>query len=254
MTPAAVALALLGLHPPAPKEPPQLGAVRPLAAEPGKATKLLLRGKRLDRLTGADAGGAPVRLLGPPKKAADKGADKLGDQEVEVELTLPADAAGELALTLANAVGQSKPLRLAVADRTPRVAEAEPNDGFAAAQRLPLPVVVEGAIGRPKDVDVFRFDGRKGQTLSAAVHAARHGSPLDAVLTLYDADRRAVEQADDGKENLDPTLSVTLPADGVYYLAVADAHDAGSAWHTYRMTIQVGTNRPGFEPGGVRAR
>ena len=60
----------------------------------------------------------------------------------------------------------------------PESAEKEPNDSAAAAQRVKLPVMVNGRIDRPGDWDVFRFEGRAGEAIVAEVYARRLDSPL----------------------------------------------------------------------------
>jgi hypothetical protein len=121
----------------------------------------------------------------------------------------------------------------------PLIADKESNDGFRTAQTVALPCVIEGTIGRAKDVDVLRFDGKKGQVFLAEVLASRHGSPLDATLTLYDANGRQLAGNDDfAKEHRDPRIEMTLPADGVYYFSLIDAHDTGSNLHVYQLVVK----------------
>ena len=55
---------------------------------------------------------------------------------------------------------------------------------------------------------------RAGQRLVCEVLAARHGSALDSLLTLYDADGRQVATNDDTAGSTDSRLEVTLPRDG----------------------------------------
>src|SRR5205823_6624075 len=99
---------------------------------------------------------APVAGAQEKKKA-----DKSPDPNVSFVVVTPA--------------GESKPHPLLVETKTPVVKEKEPNDGFRAAQKVTLPVVVEGTIERAKDVDVFKFAGKRGQTLVAELVADRHG-------------------------------------------------------------------------------
>ena len=75
--------------------------------------------------------------------------------------------------------GETKPHLILLETTLPLIQEKEPNDGFRAAQAVVLPIVVEGSIGRPKDVDMVRFVGKKGQKLHAEVLASRFGSPLE---------------------------------------------------------------------------
>ena len=69
------------------------------------------------------------------------------------------------------------------------------------------------------------------------MQAARFGSPVDALLMLYDANRRVVDSATAG--NPDPALKVTLPRDGVYYVTVIDANDLGGANFGYRLVVRT---------------
>src|SRR5439155_9242842 len=100
------------------------------------------------------------------------------------------------------------------------------------------PQVVDGMVSRPKDVDVFRFDGRAGRRLVFEVLAARHGSALDSILTLYDAAGREVASNDDTPGSVGSRLEVTVPRDGVYYLSLIDAHDQGGPAHVYRLVAR----------------
>ena len=73
-------------------------------------------------------------------------------------------------------------------------AEREPDDVAAAAQTLSLPAAVKGSIGRPGDVDCFRFAARAGERLVLEVNAARSKSKLDSRIEVLDAAGVAVEQ------------------------------------------------------------
>jgi len=74
----------------------------------------------------------------------------------------------------------------------PELLEKEPNDSEKSAQRVKLPVIVNGRIDRPGDWDFYRFTGRAGQELVAEVTARRLGSPLDSMLRLSDARGRQI--------------------------------------------------------------
>jgi hypothetical protein len=135
--------------------------------------------------------------------------------------------------------GDTKPHQLLVEAALPVVAEKEPNEGFKQAQEIQLPVVIEGMIERPKDVDVFRFTGKKGQKVTAEVLAHRYGSPLDAMLTLYNAAGQQVAFNDDlAPDTRDARLEVALPAHGEYYLVLIDAHDSGGPAYAYRLVVK----------------
>jgi hypothetical protein len=223
--------------------PPKLLYTTPLVAAPGTKQKLVLRGKHLDgvkEVTVAGADGAAVKFLAARKANVPNNypAERIGDTEVEVELELPKGAKPGVALTAVGPGGSSAPYTLLVPDGLPAVAEKEPNDGYDAAQMIPVPCAVVGTIHQEKNPDVFRIQGKAGQKLRAEVQAARFGSPLDGLLTLVDADRRFVAAADDANGTPDPIISVTLPRDGVYYLSLIDAHDLGGPGFGYRLVVR----------------
>jgi hypothetical protein len=226
---------------PAKPSAPRVILTVPLGATPGKTTKVTIRGTALDKATGVKLAHGKARIVSKGSASVpDKNPDKVGDTQVVAEVTLdPKIDAGSVALTVVTPAGETKPHALLVESTLPVVAEQEPNDGFKQSQAIKLPVVVEGAIERPKDVDVFRFTGNKGQKITAEVLAHRHGSPLDAMLTLYNAAGQQFAFSDDlSPATRDARLEAVLPADGEYYLALIDAHDAGSAVHVYRLVVK----------------
>jgi hypothetical protein len=188
--PVAAALLLAGLPTAAQdqkktekKAPPRVVVVVPLGAAPGKATSLTIRGAGLDKATDVKVVGGKAKIVGKgTAPVPDKNPDKVGDTQVVAEVTLDEKLpAGPITLVVVTPDGDTKPHQLLVEAALPVVAEKEPNEGFKQAQEIQLPVVIEGMIERPKDVDVFRFTGKKGQKVTAEVLAHRYGSPLDAV-------------------------------------------------------------------------
>jgi hypothetical protein len=228
---------------PAPKSEPRVLFAIPLGAAPGKTSKLTLRGNGLDNAKDVKIldGKGSVKILSKGKAGVpDKNPDKVGDTQIEIELKLNDKLTGDsVSLVVVTPNGETKPHAVLIEMVLPVIAEKEPNDGFRSAQAVTLPIVIEGAIGRPKDVDLFRFEGKKGQKLHAEVLASRHGSPLDALLTLYDAKGEPVAANDDFvKDHRDAKIEATLSADGAYYLSLIDAHDTGSALHVYRLVVK----------------
>jgi len=149
-------------------------------------------------------------------------------------------------------------------DTLPECLEQEPNDQPAQAQRVTLPVIVNGRIGQPGDSDGFCFDGRAGDEIVAEVHARRLNSPLDSVLKLTDAAGQQLAMNDDYEDkgagltthHADSWLRVALPADGKYYLHLTDMQHQGGPEYGYRLRITP--PRPDFElrvvPASVYAR
>ncbi len=86
---------------------------------------------------------------------------------------------------------------------------------------------------------MFRFEGKAGQKVVLEVHAARFGSPLDSVLTLYDSAGNIIDTNDDIEGSTDSRIESTLPKAGTYYVAVSDAHDLGASFFLYRLSLQT---------------
>ena len=93
-----------------------------------------------------------------------------------------------------------KEVRLAVGNEAD-VLEQEPNNSVAQAQRVSIPVAINGHIdGGSKatgmaDEDYFRFHAAKGERLDIDVAAARLGSGLDSVIEVLDAAGNAIPRA-----------------------------------------------------------
>ena len=140
-----------------------------------------------------------------------------------------------------------------IVDTLPEAFEKEPNNSPATAQRVKLPLIVNGRIDRPGDWDVFRFQGRAGQAIAAEVYARRLDSPLDSVLKLTDAKGRQLafnDDTDDPGQGLethhaDSRILTTLPAKGTYYLYLGDAQQKGGAEYAYRL--RIGAPKPDFD-------
>ena len=146
----------------------------------------------------------------------------------------------------------------------PECTENESNDSPAVAQQVTLPMIVNGRIDKPGDHDVFRFEGRAGDNIVGEVCARRLDWPLDSVLELTDANgnRLAFNDDHDDKEagltthHADSLLNAILPADGTYYLRIADAQNKGGAAYGYRLRISP--PQPDFAlrvvPSSINAR
>ena len=224
---------------PAAKDIPIVQYPIPLTIPATGKVKLTLRGQKLDTVTEIQSIDVKVtaKLVGKGRKAAvpnNYPANKLGDTEVDVELEFAAGHAPEsVSLVAVNPAGNSAAYSV-VALAKP-IAEKEPNDTFAAAQKIGLPVAIEGTIGKERDVDVYTFDGKKGQSVKFAILAAKLGAPTDALLTLYDEARNVIALVDDSAGSSDPVLSAKLPRDGTYFLSVLEASDLGGPQFGYRL-------------------
>lgn len=72
--------------------------------------------------------------------------------------------------------------------------EVEPNDAPAQAAIVNWPAAIKGAIGRPGDVDLYRFHANAGQELTLAINAAQSKSHLDSRLEVLTTEGRPVGQ------------------------------------------------------------
>ena len=137
-------------------------------------------------------------------------------------------------------------------DKLAECVEQEPNDTVDAAQALELPRLVNGRIDKPGDVDVFKIEGRAGDAVVVEVYARRLRSPLDSLVRILDASGAVLGWNDDfvdkGENYLyrlggvlthdaDSYLRVEFPADGVYYVQLADAQRQGGSVYAYRVRL-----------------
>jgi catechol 2,3-dioxygenase-like lactoylglutathione lyase family enzyme len=120
------------------------------------------------------------------------------------------------------------------------------------AQKVSVPVVVNGRIGKPGDVDWYEVRGRAGQEIVIEVQARRLGSPLDSLLRLVDAAGHVVAWNDDLPDKsaglvthqADSYLRTRLLANESYRIRVSDAQGHGGGSFAYRLRISK--PRPDF--------
>ena len=164
------------------------------------------------------------------------------------ELTPPPPDAGPgvhpVAASRGGLVSNRVPFAL---DTLPECFEKEPNNDRSHAQKVELPIIINGRIDRPDDWDVFQFTGRAGDTMVAEVYARRLESPLDSVLKLTDAAGKLLAISDDREDpeagvnthDADSYLMVKLPADGTYYVHLGDTARNGGEEYAYRLRISA---------------
>ena len=153
---------------------------------------------------------------------------------------------------------------LFAADTLTESNEAEINNTAASAQQIKQPLVINGRIDQPGDVDVFRFEGSVGEEIVADVQARRLNSPLDSILKITDPSGKQIALNDDHEDkgaglsthHADSYIRMTLPQTGAYYLQIADAQHQGGSEFVYRLRISA--PRPDFElrvvPSSVNIR
>jgi hypothetical protein len=201
-------------------ETPFVTSVFPLGARAGKPAKVEMKGWNLDS----------ARLALPGT-----------DAEPGVYLVAAGTKDGLVSNRLPFAV-----------DSLPECFENEPSNDRVHAQKVKLPIIVNGRINRADDWDVFQFAGRAGETIVAEVEARRLDSPLDSVLKLTDAAGKLLAFSDDHEDpeagvnthDADSYFMVKLPADGAYYVHVGDTARHGGEEYAYRLRISA--PRPDF--------
>ena len=212
-------------------ELPFVTSIFPLGGQAGKPAKIEMTGWNLENA-----------VLAPP----------------------PADAAPGIHWVAATREGIACNRLPFAVDTLPEGLDKEPNNDRAKAQKVKLPIIINGRIDRPDDWDVFQFTGQAGQTVVAEVWARRLDSPLDSVLRLTDAGGNVLAMNDDHEDpeagvnthDADSYLMVKLPADGTYYVHLGDTGRAGGPEYAYRLRLSP--PRPDFTlfavPSGVVLR
>jgi len=138
----------------------------------------------------------------------------------------------------------SNSLPLAATD-LPHVAEVEPNDTPATAQRIEPPCIIDGHIDHPGDVDCFVFAVPAGQKLVMQVQARRLESPVDSILTLLNAKGQKLAENDDSVDpeqgllthHADSRIFYTFSAAGDYVLKMRDVQGKGGREYAYSLVI-----------------
>ncbi len=116
------------------------------------------------------------------------------------------------------------------------VLETEPNNAPDAATAFGGPAALNGVIGAPGDVDLFKFPAKKGQVYDVRVHARSVRSPLDSVLDIRRASGAGVASNDDSGSP-DAYVRLRVPEDDEYVISVRDHLLAGGPTYVYRVEV-----------------
>ena len=177
---------------------PYVSHVFPMAGNPGKTIQ--------------------VEPVGSAKFAKDKVAltvpDKLGVQQIQLDI----DGA------------KTNPATFIVSN-LPQFIETEPNDDPDKANRVTLPVGINGRIGKKRDIDHFVFDAKKGKAIHFELKSRRFGtllnSSLHGILEIM-TPKGVVVASNDTTHGLEASLVFTPTADGDYVLRIRDLNSKGS--------------------------
>lgn len=124
---------------------------------------------------------ATVRLIGY----------NLGDQ---AGATFPTKDSGEIIVPLeSDRVRFRQPPRVRVSDTAEGI-EQEPNDEPGQAKAATLPGSVHGQLGRPGDIDLYRFSAKKGESWIVETEAAQRESPADTRIDVLTSAGQPIER------------------------------------------------------------
>jgi Bacterial pre-peptidase C-terminal domain len=106
-------------------------------------------------------------------------------------------------------------------------AESDGNDDFATAEKLTVGASIDAYLEPWSDLDFYVFQGAKGQAISFSIKAQEvpfDPRTIDTALTLFDASKTRIAENDQPvpRSSDDAQLFTILPADGTYYLRVAE--------------------------------
>ncbi|MGE3406517.1 MAG: pre-peptidase C-terminal domain-containing protein [Pirellulales bacterium] len=205
-------------------------------------------------------------IIDGPGGIAVKELQSIDGSTLEATLDIAADATlGRRWLRVLNERSGLTNFAHFVVGALPEVVEAEPNDDPARAQTLDLtPTVVCGRINPQADLDVFKFHGKAGQKVVAAIAAhaldihgqGRNYGIADFSLELLDSTGKTLAAAEDTL-GFDPLIEYALPADGDYFVRVLLLNYGGFPEAVYRLTLGetpyvVGAFPPGLQRGADR--
>lgn len=208
---------------------PSLGSVQPRGAQRGTESVFTLSG-------GALADAQEVFFYSPGLTVTKL--EVVNANQVKATVKIAADARlGEHALRVRTATGVTE-LRTLWVGALPIVDEKEPNNDFAAPQKIPLNCTVHG-VADNEDVDYYAVEAKKGQRISVEVEGMRLGTTFfDPYIAILDSKRFELATSDDTPlYKQDGCLSIVAPADGTYTVMVRETSYQGNGACQYRLHV-----------------
>lgn len=220
------------------KPKPQIKSVSVLALKAGQTATVSVFG---DDLAPKDISvgkpGLTAKLLGV-KPTEDKDKER-GKITVSLELAAAPGCKPDIyPVTLVHEGDVKAVANVVVVE--PAAAEADvkrPCGTFA--QAMPLvgsSVAIAGNVQNDTP-DVFKFEAKAGQTWTISLLAGRGGSQLDPILRLRDV-RHFSLALSAGDDKRDRQITFKVPADGTYFLELADGEGRGGPGFLYRLTLR----------------
>jgi hypothetical protein len=193
---------------------PVVDSITPTTLARGQTIELRVQGKNLSEATLVGIQGQ--RLANTATEAVFK---------ISVPMTQPL---ADVVVRVKTIGGESAPRNLAVARFAP-TQEVELNDSAQTGQPIKTPTTVLGSLGKPGDVDWFRFEAKAGEQLGVQVIATT--AQLSSVLKLAGPDGSVVAESTTG------LLGVILDKPGTWALGVRDLEYRGGAEFGYRLEV-----------------
>lgn len=180
------------------------------------------------------------------------------------EIAVPADEKSPvLYLSADGPAAGNHDVPFLVSDQPERF-EGEPNDEFAGATKLSLPVTMNGQFEKSGDADCYRVSLRAGDTLDVETTAHRFlRGPADTLVEILDTDGKLLAENDDGFAldymwmhdylSTDSRLSFKAPQNGEFIVRIREAAGLFGPRTAYRLSARLAT--PDFQlwqfPDGV---
>lgn len=161
-----------------------------------------------------------------------------------LNLTIPSDSPNLRQVQVSNEGLISNAVPFTVDDLS-ETQEAESNDSAAGANQVKVPVIINGRIQQPGDVDCFIFVVEADQKFIMDIKARRLGSPLDSIMTISMLKGRQLAENDDTVDSgegllthhADSHLDYTFRARGRCLLKIRDIQGNGGKEYAYRLVI-----------------
>ncbi len=206
---------------------PILSSVYPQGTTAGQTLRVVVYGEHLDR--------ASVVLF---QDTDVKGRVLTASvTTLNLEFTVAPDAKpGPRYFRIVSPRGASNVMLFRVGDQ-PHFTESEPNSDAARANRVTLPVTINGRLDFDDDYDFFRFPAKAGESWIFDLRAARNGNGLDAALILLDADGRKLQHEED-TFIWDPFFVHRFEQDGEYIAVVQPTHRSNDPNFAYQLDIR----------------
>ena len=214
---------------------PRLDWVFPAGGKRGSTFRAKVAGGSMSGLTGLVSAtpGVSAKILSENSSSSQR----------EVEITVAPDAAlGRHEIRVYDETGASNPKFFWVGQFR-EMSEEEPNNERREAQKIEMPVTINGKISRGSDIDSFTFQAKKGQTVAIEFHSLRllgnlNNSWLKGYARVEDKKGRILAE-NDGYYNWDPYIEFPVPEDGEYTVSYRDIQYRGNERGVYRLTIGV---------------